>query len=176
MQHQATICPEHGHAVSCVGEDNAKVLVGTCSWTGHLVTTVSDRYIAAHRAGTAEPLDVDAEVDKHLNRAVAHMFNDDGSLKAEFADPPRDEAAEAQVKIHDEQLDELNAEILKLPPEDREGLLMSVQRRVAQVEASKPAPEPEPEIVPETLAGDDASAAPAGAPVPVPAVPPEFTE
>jgi hypothetical protein len=51
----------------------------------------SPKYFRDHAAGVALPLDMDAEIEKHQNRHIAHMFEEDGSLKAEYADAPAED-------------------------------------------------------------------------------------
>lgn len=103
LVHGAICCSVHGCAVSCTGDSDDDVLIGTCPHDGAVITMASENYMRAHRAGTAKPLDIDAAIAKHQNKAIAHMFEDDGvTLKPEFRDDPADDGDEGFVKELDD--------------------------------------------------------------------------
>lgn len=104
--------------------------------------------MAAHRAGTADSLDIEAETNRYLNRAVMHMFEDDGvTLKPEFANQPESELPDGVKIVPDDEDEELHASIAALPESDRAELLISVRRRTAQLAARAAAEAPQAPVV-----------------------------
>lgn len=96
MQHQAVCCPEHGRAVSCTGPDDADILFGQCDWGNHSVETVSEKYIADHRAGNVRDLDFDGareERQSGISATQQAAVSAPSELETEFAKLPADEQA-----------------------------------------------------------------------------------
>jgi hypothetical protein len=138
--HGSICCAEHGCAVSCVGDNNDDILIGHCPHDGAIITMGSPKYFRDHAAGIAAPFDRDKAIAKHQNKAIAHMFEEDGvTLKEEFREPdPVDvDPGEDGVTMleddgsetPDETLARLRASLADLPAEDRELLLGQVERR-----------------------------------------------
>lgn len=98
--------------MSCTGPDDADILFGTCDWGNHSVTTISDKYIADHRAGNA----------RELNFEEAREARDSGVQATSQAAGPTAQS-------------ELEVELAKLPEDEREQLLSAVKAANAQRDA-----------------------------------------